>query len=106
MDVPGIIDNHNSRNLVMHRFTRMSRSAALRVLDPVVAPLMIGTVAQAALFQFADFHLINASQPLSLTNNAGTSATLQALNVPVVFNFTSQSTLPTLDRNAILTINP
>jgi hypothetical protein len=67
---------------------------------------MIGTVAQAALFQFADFHLINANQPLSLTNNAGTSATLQALSVPVVFNFTTQSGLSTVDRNAILTVNP
>jgi hypothetical protein len=85
----------------------MFRSAAVHVSAAVVASLMIGTVAQAALFQFGNFHLINANQPLTFTNNAPTaSATLQAISVPVVFNFTTQSGLPTLDRNATLTINP
>jgi hypothetical protein len=89
-------------------------AAALRAAVAVVASLMVGSVAHAALFQFADFHLINANQPLSFTNNSPTaSATLQALGVgvpppgvPVVFNFTSQSGISTVDRAATLMINP
>ncbi len=80
--------------------------AALRAAVAVVGSLAIGTVAHAAPFQFGDFHLINANQPLSLTNNGGTSETLQALSVPVIFNFTTQSGLSTVDRAATLTINP
>jgi hypothetical protein len=80
-------------------------SAVVRASAVLVA-LLIGSAAQATPFQFAGFHLINASQPLSFTNNGGTSGTLSALSVPVVFNFTTQSGLPTTDRNATLTINP
>jgi hypothetical protein len=80
-------------------------SAVVRASAVLVASL-IGSVAQATPIQFADFHLINANQPLSFANNGGTSGTLGALSVPVVFNFTTQSGLPTTDRNATLTINP
>ena len=68
--------------------------------------MLVGTIARAAPIEFGDFHLVNATQPLSFTNNGGTSGTLQALNVPVVFNFTVQSGLPTVDHAATLTINP
>ncbi len=85
---------------------QFSPAASLRAAVAAIALLMIGSVAYAAPIQFADFHLVNATQPFSLTNNGGTSLTVQALSVPVVFNFTSQSGLPTADHNAILTINP
>ena len=84
---------------------QFSPAASLRAAVAAIALLMIGSVAYATPVQIADFHLVNASQPFSLTNN-GTSLTIQALSVPVVFNFTSQSGLPTADHNAILTINP
>ena len=67
---------------------------------------LIGSAAHATPIQFADFHLVNANQPLSFTNNGGASATLQAISVPVIFNFTTQSGLPTVDHTATLTINP
>ena len=68
--------------------------------------MLVGTAARAAPIQFADFHLVNATQPLTFTNNGGVSATLQAISVPVVFNFTTQSGLPTTDHAATLTISP
>jgi len=86
-------------------FTRMIWPAVVCASAVFVASL-IGSVAQASPIQFAGFHLINANQPLSLTNNGGTSVTLSAISVPVVFNYTTQSGLPTTDRNATLTINP
>src|SRR5205823_13642888 len=79
---------------------------ALRGLAALLASLWIASSAWAAPIEFGDFHLINANQPLSFTNNGGVSAALQALNVPVVFNFTTQSGLSTVDRAATLTINP
>ncbi len=68
--------------------------------------MLVGTVARAAPIEFGDFHLVNATQPLTFTNNGGVSATLQATSVPVVFNFTVQSGLPTVDHAATLTISP
>ena len=57
----------------------------------------------AAPVEFANFSLVNASQPFSFTNN-GTSGTIGAINVPVRFDFTTQSGLPTGDHQATLTI--
>jgi hypothetical protein len=84
--------------------------STLAVFSPAavafLASMLVGTAARAAPIQFADFHLVNATQPLSFTNNGGVSATLQAISVPVVFNFTTQSGLPTVDHTATLTISP
>jgi hypothetical protein len=68
--------------------------------------MLAGSAAQATQMEFANFHLLNANQPLSFTNNGGISGTLHALSVPVIFNFTVQSGLPTVDHTASLTINP
>ncbi len=90
----------------MLRMTRFLPIAGFRAAVAIVACFATGAAAQAAMIGFANFHLLNATQPLSFTNNGGTSATLQALNVPIVFNYTSQSGLPTIDRAATLVINP
>ena len=81
-------------------------SKALRIAAVVAATLVFASAAQAAPIQLGSFHLLNATQPLSFTNNAGISGSLSAISVPVVFNFTTQSGLSTVDRPAILTINP
>jgi len=90
----------------MDRFTSSPIVAA--IVGPIVtlACLLTGSAAQGAPIEFANFHLLNSNQPLSFTNNGGVSATLQALSVPIVFNYTVQSGLPTTDHPAILTINP
>lgn len=91
----------------------MFKSTLSRLIGPAVIGLLSTTAclfatpaAQGAPIEFANFHLLNSNQPVSFTNNGGISATLQALSVPVVFNYTMQSGLPTADRSAILTINP
>ena len=63
------------------------------------------SAAQATPVEFANFHLLNANQPLCfpIRRNSGS---LVAESVPVVFNFTTQSGLPTTDHFATLTINP
>lgn len=81
-------------------------ATALRCAAALLTSVLASTAAQATPMEIASFHLLNANQPLSFTNNGGTSGTLQALNVPVIFNFTVQSGLSTADRAAILTINP
>src|SRR5438046_1805939 len=95
------------RNCSMRRLTHHhSFTLPLRGVAALLASLWVASSALATPIEFGNFHLINASQPLSFTNNGGISATLQALNVPVVFNFTVQSGLSTVDRAATLTINP
>jgi hypothetical protein len=91
----------------MRRLTHQHALAtALRGTMALLACLWAASSAHATPIELGNFHLINATQPLSFTNNGGISATLQALSVPVVFNFTSQSGLSTVDRSATLTINP
>jgi hypothetical protein len=80
--------------------------AALRCAAALLTSMLAVSVVQATPIELANFHLLNANQPLSFTNNGGTSGTLHALSVPVVFNFTVQSGLPTVDRAATLTIDP
>lgn len=92
----------------MRRLTHQHSLATkvLRGAMALLACLWAASSALAAPIELGNFHLLNANQPLSFTNNGGTSATLQALSVPVVFNFTTQSGLSTVDRPATLTINP
>jgi PEP-CTERM motif len=91
----------------MRRLTHQhSLATALRGAIALLACLCAASSALATPIELGNFHLLNATQPLSFTNNGGTSATLQALSVPVVFNFTAQSGLSTVDRTATLTINP
>ncbi len=81
-------------------------AAVLRYAVALLTSMLAGSAAQATQFEFANFHLLNANLPISFTNNGGVSAALQALSVPVIFNFTVQSGLPTVDHAASLTINP
>jgi hypothetical protein len=84
--------------------------STLAVFSPAavafLASMLVGTAARTAPIEFGNFHLLNATRLLSFTNNGGTSGTLQALSVPVIFDFTVQSGLPTIDHAATLTINP
>jgi len=90
----------------MLKFTfQYSMAAILRCATAFLTLVLAGS-AYATTMEFASFHLLNANQSLSFTNNGGTSGTLQALSVPVIFNFTVQSGLPTGDHTASLTINP
>jgi hypothetical protein len=78
----------------------------LAVLIALIALTFMAGAAAAAPVEIANFHLLNANQPVSFTNINGTSATFRATSVPVVFNFTTQSGLSQVDRPATLTINP
>src|SRR5260221_14690281 len=90
----------------MRRLTHQySLATALRGAVGLLACLWAASSALAAPIELGNIHLVNANQPLSFTNNV-VSASLQALGVPVVFNFTAQSGLSTVDRPATLTINP
>jgi hypothetical protein len=84
-----------------HSLATTARRGAMALLICLCA----ASSALATPIELGNFHLLNANQPLSFTNNV-VSATLQALSVPVVFNFTAQSGLSTVDRAATLTINP
>ncbi len=90
----------------MHFFIRQRVLKALGIVAAIAATVLIAAAVQAAPIELGSFHLLNANQPLSFTNNAGTSGSLSALTVPVIFNFTTQSGLSTVDRSATLTINP
>lgn len=90
----------------MHFFIRQQALKAFGIGAAIASTLVAAAAVQAAPIQLGNFHLINADQPLSFTNNAGTSGSLSALTVPVIFNFTTQSGLSTGDRPAHLTINP
>jgi hypothetical protein len=85
---------------------RLSQCCPLAAIVVAVAVSQLCQTAHAALVEVANLHLLNATQPLSFANNGGVSATLTAVNVPVVFNYTTQSGLSTADRSATLTINP
>jgi hypothetical protein len=80
-------------------------AAALRCAAALLGSVITGSAAQATPIEFADFHLLNANQSLSFTNNGGTSASITAASVPVIFDFTAQSGLSTADHNGILTIS-
>ena len=83
-------------------------AAALPCAAVLLALTLPDSRAAAAAIEFAEFNLISASQPLTFTNygnDLDESGTLQALNVPVIFNFTAQSGLDTSDRAATMTIN-
>jgi hypothetical protein len=58
-----------------------------------------------AAYNFADFTELTGTRPFSFTNNGGTSGTISATSVPVTFNFTTPTGLPTTDRPATLTIS-
>jgi len=91
----------------MLKFTfQYPMAVMLRCATALLTLVLAGSTAYATTMEFASFHLLNANQSLSFTNNGGTSGTLQALSVPVIFNFTVQSGLPTSDHAASLTINP
>lgn len=91
----------------MRRLTHQySLAKMFRGAVAILACLWAASSALATPIEFGNFHLLNANQPLSVTNNGGISETLQALSVPVVFNFTAQSGLSSVDRSATLTINP
>jgi hypothetical protein len=91
----------------MRKFMSHCRvSAAIRFGVALAATVLAAAAAQAAPIELGSFHLLNASQSLSFTNNGGVSASLSAISVPVIFNFTTQSGLSTADHSALLTINP
>jgi hypothetical protein len=83
---------------------KLPLSAVLRCAAALLASLIAASAAQATPIEFSSFHLSNANQPISFTNNGATSASIFALNVPVVFNFTSQSGLSTVDHAGLLSI--
>lgn len=83
-----------------HRLTSVFRFAAA-----LLASITFASAAQATPFEFANFRLLNADQPFSFTNNGGTSASIIAVDVPVIFDFTSQSGLSTADHPALLSIS-
>lgn len=87
-------------------FQLFHRSCLGTALAALAAVLLSAPGAQAAPIELGSFHVLNANQPLSFTNNAGTSGTLTATNVAVIFNYTVQSGLATTDHSATLTINP
>ena len=87
-------------------FQWIHRSCLATALAALAAMLLAPAAVQASPIELGSFHVLNATQPLSFTNNAGTSGTLTAINVPVIFNFTDQSGLSTADHSATLTINP
>ena len=74
------------------------------MLMAIAALTLSSTALQAAPIEFATFNLVTANQPFTFTNNGGTSGTLRASNVPVLFDFTSLSGLPTGDHPATLNI--
>jgi hypothetical protein len=83
----------------------MKRTIASLIVFGILVLLARGRV-EAAPYQFGQFHIPSLGQPLSYTNNGGTSARIDALNVPVIFNFTATTTLSTADHPAFLNISP
>jgi hypothetical protein len=59
--------------------------------------------AASSLYEFANIRSAKADQPLSFTNNGGTSGTVAA-SAPVIFHFTTPTGLSTADRAAHVTI--
>jgi hypothetical protein len=79
---------------------KLPLSAVFRCAVALLMSLMAASAAQATPIEFADFQLLNADQPVSFTETSG----LFAASVPVIFNFTSQSGLSTVDHAGLLTI--
>jgi PEP-CTERM motif-containing protein len=90
----------------MHVFNRQRTLRTLALGAATATMLFVAVASQAAPIELGSFHLINANQQLTFTNNAGTSGSLSAISVPVIFNFTTQSGLSTADHSATLNINP
>jgi hypothetical protein len=82
----------------------MKRFIASLIVCGILVLLGRGRV-EAAPFQFAQFHSPSLTQAFSFTNNT-TSASIDALNVPVIFNFTAGTGLSTADHPAFLNISP
>ncbi len=78
-------------------------TAVLRFAAAILTTMTFASAARATPIEFANFRLSNADQPLSFSNNT-TFASIIAANVPVVFDFTSQSGLSTVDHAGILSI--
>ena len=66
-------------------------------LAALAALTLCSTALQAAPTQFATFNLVTTNQPFTFTNNGGTSGNISAVNVPVLFDFTIGTGLPTGD---------
>jgi hypothetical protein len=90
----------------MHFFHRQLAWKTFITPVAIATMLLAAAASHAAQFELGSFHLLNANQPLTFTNNAAISGSLSAISVPVIFNFTTQSGLSTVDRPATLTINP
>jgi hypothetical protein len=82
----------------------MHRTIASLIVFGILALLPQGRV-EAASIQFGQFRTPGNGN-LTFTNNAGTSASIDALNVPVIFNFTAATGLSTAGRPAFLNISP
>jgi hypothetical protein len=83
----------------------MHRTIASLIVFGILGLLARGR-AEAAPYQFAQFHIPSNGQPFNFTNNGGTSASIDAVNVPVIFNFTAATGLSTADHAAFLNISP
>ena len=87
-----------------------SRShVSLRALAGAIASIVTVAATSSALAApaaFADFTLVTADQPFHFTNNGGTGANIQVSNAAVLFDFTTESGLPTGDHAGFLNITP
>jgi hypothetical protein len=85
----------------------MHRTIASLIVFGILALLPQGRV-EAAAIQFAQFRMLTpgTGNEFTFTNNGGTSGSIDALNVPVIFNFTAATGLSTVGRPGFLNIAP
>jgi hypothetical protein len=76
----------------------------LLILLIALAAAFSGGAARGASYNFADFIDLSGTRPFDFTNNV-TSGTILATSVPITFNFTAPTGLPTTNRPATLNIS-
>ncbi len=91
---------------MLKNFGRKSFMGISRCVAALVCAAACSSAAWAVPVEFANFHLLNANQPFNYVNLGGVSGQIGAVNVPVMFDFTAQSGLPTADHAATLNIVP
>jgi hypothetical protein len=105
------LENGNMKNLwanlhMLSIFGRTRGTLISHCLAAVACAASLGSVASAVPVEFANFHLSPANQPFNSVNVGGAIGQIGATNVPVIFDFTVQSGLPTADHAATLNIAP
>lgn len=109
--IPNAIRNGNMKNLLanLHMLSTFGQTRGIRIsrgLAAIACTAFLASIASAVPVEFANFHLSNANQPFNYVNIGGVTGQIGAINVPVIFDFTVQSGLPTADHAATLNIVP